>query len=146
MSELFTIVMEESPARQDTDFVREQLAQFNLLYSPPDNHQTLTLFLRAPSGGIVGGLLADTFWGWLHIDIFWIAEKCRGQGYGDQLLKMAEQEAVTRGCRRSHLETHSFQSLVFYQKRGYSIFAELADFPPGHVKYFLKKDLSSKEV
>jgi len=61
MSELFTIVMEESPARQDTDFVRGQLAQFNLLHSPPDNHQTLTLFLRDPSGGIVGGLLADTF-------------------------------------------------------------------------------------
>jgi len=143
MSETFTVVMEESPNRQDTDFVREQLAQFNLLHSPPDNHQTLTLFLRDQLGGIVGGLLADTFWGWLHIDIFWIAEEYRGQGYGHKLLQRAEQEAVTRECRYSHLETHSFQSLAFYQKRGYHIFAELADFPVGHVKYFLKKALSS---
>lgn len=146
MSESLTIVIEESPARQDADFVREQLAQFNLLYSPPDNHQTLTLFLRDQLGGVVGGLLADTFWGWLHIDIFWVAEEHRGRGYGKQLLKMAEQEAVRRGCRSSHLETHSFQSLAFYQKRGYTIFAELADFPPGHVKYFLKKELSGAEA
>jgi hypothetical protein len=41
------------------------------------------------------------------------------------------------------LETLSFQARGFYERYGYSVFGELDDFPPGHRKYFLKKNLSA---
>jgi len=55
------------------------------------------------------------------------------------LLEAAEQEAVKRGCRYAHVETHTFQAVDFYHKHGYIIFGELPDLPKGYTKYFLKK-------
>ncbi|MEH2166604.1 MAG: hypothetical protein V7K41_08010 [Nostoc sp.] len=53
----------------------------------------------------------------------------------------AEQEAVNRGCLNVYVFTYSFQAPEFYQHLGYEVFGELADFPPGHRRYFLKKNL-----
>jgi hypothetical protein len=54
---------------------------------------------------------------------------------------MGEEEATRRGCKYAYLDTLSFQARGFYEKHGYTVFGELAHFPPGHRKYFLKKDL-----
>lgn len=53
------------------------------------------------------------------MDIFWLHEDLRGQGYGTQLLQMAEQEAIARGCHQAHLDTFEFQAPGFYEKHGY---------------------------
>ena len=134
--------LESNPAVKDVDFVRAQLTAYNRLYAEHDNHQLLNVFLRRPEGEIVGGLLGGTYWHWLHVDIFWSHADWRGQGHGRALLEAAEQEAVKRGCRYVHLETHTFQALEFYQKQGYVIFGELPNLPAGYSKYFLKKALN----
>ena len=36
---------------------------------------------------------------------------------------------------------NSFQALGFYQKRGYTVAGQLDGYPPGHTKYFLRKEL-----
>jgi hypothetical protein len=56
-------------------------------------------------------------------------------------LVKAEELANQRGSRNAHLDTHDFQSLEFYQRRGYVVFGELADLPDGQVKYYLRKQL-----
>jgi GNAT superfamily N-acetyltransferase len=85
--------------------------------------------------------LGNTYWGWLYISILWLAESLRGQGVGGRLLDMAEQEALDRGCRHAHVDTLDFQALPFYEKHGYAVWGTLNDLPPGHSRYFLKKDL-----
>ena len=65
----------------------------------------------------------------------------RGQGVGSQLLAMAEQEAVARGCHSAYLDTFSFQALPFYQKQGYEVFGTLDNYPGEHKRYFLRKQL-----
>jgi GNAT superfamily N-acetyltransferase len=62
-------------------------------------------------------------------------------GLGSRLMADAEQEALRRGCDSAHLMTGSFNALPFYQKRGYTIFGELSDMPPGHTQYFMCKKL-----
>jgi hypothetical protein len=37
--------------------------------------------------------------------------------------------------------TGSFNALPFYLKRGYTVFGELPDMPPGHTQYFMCKKL-----
>jgi ribosomal protein S18 acetylase RimI-like enzyme len=135
--------LEPAPAPGEVEFVWEQLAAYNRLYAGQDNHQPLTIFWRESKQAIVGGLLGGTYWDWLHIDILWIHTDLRGQGYGRALLEAAEQEAVKRGCRYAHLETHTFQAVEFYQKQNYTIFGELPDLPRGYTKYFLKKTLKN---
>lgn len=137
-----SISIEDNPEPAALAAIQQGLADYNLLFSETDNHQLLTILLHDSNNQLAGGLLGGTYWRWLHIDILWLCEDLRQQGYGSRLLQTAEQEAVQRGCRHAHLETHDFQAVPFYQKHGYIIFAELADLPPNHIKYFLKKDIS----
>jgi ribosomal protein S18 acetylase RimI-like enzyme len=71
----------------------------------------------------------------------WIREDLRGCGYGHQLLTRLEDEARQRGARHAHLDTFSFQAPTFYQRHGYRIFGELPDYPAGHTRYYMVKDL-----
>ncbi len=125
----------------DKKVVEEGLKKHNRQFAPDDNHQELFVFLRDEKGEIRGGILAGTYWDWLHIDIFWIEKSMRGGGYGTRMLKAAEEEAIKRGCGNAHLDTHDFQALGFYQKNGYEICGQLDDLPQGHTRYLLKKHL-----
>jgi GNAT superfamily N-acetyltransferase len=71
----------------------------------------------------------------------WVREDLRGSGYGQRLLALAEDEARKRGAKNSYLDTFSFQAPGFYKKYGYRVFGELPDFPTGHQRYFLTKQL-----
>ena len=144
MDKAHTMTIEETPDPADAHFVVESLREFNRARVGYDiNHRPLAIFLRDESNAIVGGLLGGTYWGWLHVEILWIDESLRGQGYGRRLLAMAEDEGRRRGCKNAHLDTMSFQALPFYEKHGYTIFGELRDIPAGHSRYFLQKQLQS---
>jgi GNAT superfamily N-acetyltransferase len=71
----------------------------------------------------------------------WIKEEVRGRGYGRRLLAMAEDEARQRGAKNAFLDTFSFQAPGFYEHFGYEVFGELGEFPAGHTRYFLRKQL-----
>ena len=74
-----------------------------------------------------------------------MAQPLRGQGYGSRLLLAAEEEARTQGCRGVFLSTFSFQARPFYERFGYEVFGELADYPAGHALYFMQKTLQDPE-
>lgn len=130
--------IELSTSEADSHIVREKLNEYNFQRVPNDRHETLNLIVRE-NGDIRAGLIGDTAWNWLYISIFWVDGRHRGQGLGSLILARAEEIAIQRGCRNANLETHDFQSLDFYQKRGYKIFGKLDDYPEGHTKYYLCK-------
>jgi len=86
-------------------------------------------------------LIGETYYGWLYINLLFIREELRGQGYGHRLLTLAEEEALKRGAGNAYLDTFSFQAPDFYQQHGYQVFGTLQDFPPGCQRYFLQKKL-----
>jgi GNAT superfamily N-acetyltransferase len=106
------------------------------------DYRPITLALRGADGSLAGGLYGATMWTWLMIDGLWIAEELRGRGLGRRLLLSAESTAVERGCRGSWLGTFDFQAREFYERSGYTVFAELPGFPPGHTHYHLQKVLT----
>lgn len=135
------ITNEPEASEADTAFVRQGLRQFNNQFIKDDGFQALNLFLRRKDGSIAGGLLGDMYWGWLSINILWIDDSLRRQGYGEQLIKMAEKEAFKKGCKAVHLDTMSFQAKPFYEKLGYAVFGVLDDLPVGHQRIFMWKKL-----
>lgn len=104
--------------------------------------EPVTLSARGADGGIAGGVYGATCWGWLMIDGLWVAEELRGAGLGSRLLLEAEAMAIARGCRGAWLGTFDFQARTFYERHGYTVFAELPGFPEGHTHYHLRKDLA----
>lgn len=136
-----TIAVESQPKEEDRQKVIDGLVGYNASQTNDVSYESLTVLLRALSGEVVGGLLGETYWEWLHIDRLWIHESLREQGYGGKLMAAAEREAAARGCHSAHLDTFSFQALPFYAGLGYELFGELPDYPTGHTRYFLRKSL-----
>ena len=89
-------------------------------------------------------MLGDIYWGWLHVDMLWVAEHLRRQGHGRTLLAAAEGEALRRDCRYAHLDTMGFQARPFYERHGYTVFGALHDIPAGsgYSRYFMRKTLA----
>lgn len=138
-----TINLETTPAQADRDAIVAGLRSFNRRHAPAPDWRPLTLFLRDAGGDLRGGLIAESGWKWLHVYFLWVSEGARGQGYGRALLERAEAEARARGCLGVHLDTHDFQAPEFYEAMGYEVFGVLEDYPPGHHRYFLHKQLGT---
>lgn len=105
----------------------------------------LDLFLRDCEGRLRGGLVASTYWDWLEVEDLWLDEGLRGRGYGRRLMGMAEGEARARGCTRAWVRTFRFQARGFYERLGYRVVGELADYPPGDALYWMRKDFDGEE-
>ena len=123
----------------DAKKILDNLIDYNTKYVP-DDYQPLVITAK-DAGELRGGLLAKYYWQWLHIDIFWLHEDCRGAGLGSKILARAEQEAVNRGAHSATLDTFDFQALPFYQKQGYEIFGQLEGYGGKHSRYYLRKKL-----
>ena len=57
-------------------------------------------------------------------------------------LARAEEVAVERGCTHARLDTFDFQARDFYERLGYTVYAELPGFPTGHAQLHLRKVLA----
>ncbi len=135
----FRLSVEDAPSDDDVATVRRSLTDFNTPHAGEEHYRPLAVFLRDDIGTVVAGLSGMTFWDWLFVDLLWVREDLRGRGFGGQLMEAAEAEARRRGCIGIFLDTHDFQAPAFYLKRGYSVFGELPDLPPGHVRSYLAK-------
>lgn len=108
----------------------------------PSGWKPLCALVRDGDGGtVLGGVWGNTYWGWLQVELLFVPEALRGRGFGSRLMALAEEEAVRRGCHAAWLETTSFLDPGFYERRGYRVFAELEDYPPGHRRLFLRRRL-----
>jgi len=140
-----------TPSSADRDYINAKIKAHNNDVSPHHRAarktgvQPLGFFIRGEQGQILGGLVGDTYWGWLEIDDFWIDASLRKRGYGRDLLHAAETEAAGRGCTRAMLQTFSFQARYFYEKYGYRVVGQLDDYPPGHTFYWMRKDFGRAE-
>ena len=136
------IVFDPLPPESLSRFVTESLAAYNIAATGQEGWYPLGFFLKSSRGEWLGGLLGNVWGGWLHVTHLWVAAPVRRCGNGTRLLQAAEEYAVERGCFAATLETASFEARPFYEKLGYRVFAALEDYPPGHTKYYLRKQLA----
>jgi GNAT superfamily N-acetyltransferase len=138
LNQEYQIVYLEKP---EWGIIGQGIQDYNTQQAGEDRGQNLCFVLQAPDLEIVGGVIGATYWDWLYINLMWVKEELRGRGYGHRLLILAEDEARQRGARNAYLDTFSFQAPGFYERHGYQVFGELDDFPAGHQRYFLTKQL-----
>jgi GNAT superfamily N-acetyltransferase len=138
------IVFDPLPPDYLSRFVTESLASYNIAATGQESWYPVGFFLKSGRGEWLGGLLGNIWGGWLHVTHLWVAAPVRRHGNGTRLLRAAEEYAAERGCFAATLETASFEARPFYEKLGYEVFAALEDYPPGHTKFYLRKQLETK--
>jgi GNAT superfamily N-acetyltransferase len=136
------ITLQENPDPADVEAVHAGLREYNRQQVGYEDARRLVLIVRDRDGQIVGGVLGYTYWGWLSIDILWLDETMRRTGLGSRLLKMAESEAVARGCEQAMLDTMDFQAPDFYPRHGYETYAVLDGFAGEHKRFYFRKQLA----
>jgi GNAT superfamily N-acetyltransferase len=138
MNEDYSIVKVDEP---EWGIIGGGISRYNKQQAGEQDYQGLCLVLRTPDQEIVGGVIGATYWDWFHLDLLWVKDELRGHGHGHRLLVAAEEEARQRGAKHVYLDTFSFQAPEFYKQHGYQLFGELRDFPGGHQRYFMTKQL-----
>ena len=141
MDEEYNIVYVDKPEESAWGIIGRGVSSYNIQQAGDNKFQRLCFVRQAPDQEVVGGVLGEIYWGWFYIDLLWVKDELRGRGYGHRLMTHAEQEAQQHGAKNAYLDTFSFQALDFYKQHGYQVFGELQDFPTGHQRYFLRKQL-----
>jgi GNAT superfamily N-acetyltransferase len=141
MNEKYSIVQVEDPEETAWGIIGRGVGSYNKQQVGDNKFQRICYVLQKHGQEIAGGVIAEAYWEWLYVDLLWVGEQLRGQGFGHLLLAAAEQEAMRLGAKHAYLDTFSFQAPEFYKQHGYEVFGELQDFPVGHTRYFFTKEL-----
>ncbi|EJM15066.1 putative acetyltransferase [Pseudomonas sp. GM21] len=133
----------QNPTDEEREAILTPLRAYNEAQAGPSNAQLLALLIRDDNGEILGGLYGRFFYQWLFIELLSVPEQARGQGMGSKLMQMAEDLAREKECVGIWLDTFEFQAPEFYKRLGYSELGQIADYPPGHKRYFFQKHLTN---
>lgn len=117
------------------------LSRFNRDAAGPFRYSRTVLTARNKSGGIVGGVILQSYWLETYVELLWLSERARGQGLGRELILEAVRRARGRGSRLMHLSTYSFQAPDFYEKLGFRRCGTISGSPKGAARYFYVKRL-----
>lgn len=122
-------------------FVGTKLTEFADPFTGPRNYRSFGIVLRGDDGAVSGGLTGNVIWTWLRIDVLWVSDALRGQGYGGKLLDAAEMKGIAMGCKFAMVDTLEFEARDFYEQRGYCVMSQTNNFPEGHTHFHLTKAL-----
>lgn len=137
----FELVVNDQPAPGEIQDLEERIGRFNSDATGITDGRWLSIIVRNETGEIVAGICGNTWGGWLEIRQLWVDEPLRRQGLGTRLLRAAEQEARSRGCRQVLLMTFTFQAPDFYARHGFEVLATVEDHPRGHRNLLMRKSL-----
>ncbi len=134
--------IENNPSQEDLALISNGLTEHSAPFT--NNSEAfvkITLMMRDENDKVFGGAAGLIAWNWFYVSHLWVDSSVRGNGLGKEIMTRFEDAARKRGCEKAHLDTFSFQAKPFYESLGYKVFAELDDYPKGHKKFFMCKDL-----
>lgn len=101
----------------------------------------IALIARNEEGQFMGAIVAELFWGALHIKYLYIDEQFRGRKVGQKLIEETFDYGKEHQCPFAFVETMCFQALGFYQKMGFKLEYTRSGYAHGTSFHYLRKDL-----
>jgi GNAT superfamily N-acetyltransferase len=145
LAHMYAITTEDDRASEVAADLRTRLKHFNERHAGPMNRRDIAATFRNDGGQIIAGLAAEVFWNSLYVNLLWVDEEYRRQGYGARLLRHAERLAVEASCDFVYLSTFEFQAPGFYTKQGYSMIGDLPGVPRGSRRQWFSKTVSARD-
>ncbi|QGN45584.1 GNAT family N-acetyltransferase [Micromonospora sp. WMMC415] len=118
-----------------------ELTAFNNRATGAADETDMSVRVTDADGELVAGL---TGWSWgdcAGINMVWVREDRRSEGWGGRLLRAAEEEARRRGCTQMSVSSFSFQAPEFYRRHGYLDTGRREGIPGGNVDHHFWKSL-----
>jgi GNAT superfamily N-acetyltransferase len=135
------ITLTDAPDPCLKSILEDGLSSYNAEQVGQRDARPLAVTMRdSETGALDGGLLGRTSMGLFFLDLFYLPERARRAGIGGAMLRMAEVEAVQRGCRAATLVTVNFQAPAFYARHGWEVFGRIPSMP-GVERIFMRKAL-----
>lgn len=140
VKDMLQCITTERPDPRDSAAVRTGIYAFNN-HHYGEKPTFFSVILKSTSGVVYGGLTAYVHTDSIFIDILWVDDVVRGQGYGKKIMDAAEKEAIRRGVPYATVDTFDFQAKPFYEKCGYEDIGTIEKYVRGFDRYFLRKKL-----
>ena len=137
------LILIDAPDETAQTIIENGLADYNEEQAGYRDGRELAVLVTGPDDQVCGGLLGRTSLGLLFIDLFYVPPDLRKSGVGARSLRIAEEEAIRRGCVSAVLFTISFQAPAFYQRYGWREVARIPCLPPGTSRIVMTKTLPS---
>ncbi|MDQ0485301.1 ribosomal protein S18 acetylase RimI-like enzyme [Streptomyces thermodiastaticus] len=122
-----------------------ELVAFNAAATGSADRDMFSVKVSDDAGELIGGLAAWTWGGLCGIEMLWVRENDRKEGWGSRMLEAAEAEARRRGCDRMTVSSFTFQAPAFYQQHGYVETGRTLGIPGGHADVHMFKTLTSRD-
>lgn len=115
-----------SPDTRDHEALLRSLVRDNTTRGGPSGYRNIAIIVRDPdTGEVSSGVWGSILYGWLFIELLYVALSDRRRGLGSRLLAAVESAAREQGCMGVWLTSYTFQAPGFYKKHGYEEFGEL---------------------
>ncbi len=137
----YKIIYDLNPKEDDTKILWEGISEHARLMRGHRPGKAFAFFIKDELMQIKGGCSGYIFYGCLSIDLLWIESDLRGQGYGLELMKSAEELSKKNNCHFITVNTMDWEALDFYKKLGYSVEFKRQGFDKEGIFYFLRKEL-----
>ena len=141
MSELKFETIEGEPNEADMKVLVDGMLSYHASKGHPRKVDKCSVTIKNDDGKLVGCVMVSFLYNGMEIGSLWVDESMRGQGLGQKLMKMAEDEGKKRGATFAYTNTFTWQAPGFYEKLGYALYGKLEDFPPENQLSYYRKDL-----
>lgn len=132
---------QEEPIQEDEQVLFEGITDEAVLKKNMNRIAPFGIFIKDSHGVVLGGVNGFSCYGCLYVDMLWLNNKLRKQGFGKKLMVEAERIGYERRCTFSTVDTMDWEALPFYQKLGYSIEFVREGFEKESKMYMLRKKL-----
>jgi ribosomal protein S18 acetylase RimI-like enzyme len=141
MNDLQFETIEGEPNETDMQVLVDGMLSYHASKGHPRKVDTYSVTIKNDEGILVGCVMVSFLWNGMEIGSLWVDESMRGQGLGQKLMTMAEDEGRKRGATFAYTNTFTWQALGFYEKLGYSLYGKLEDFPADNQLSYYRKNL-----
>ena len=138
------VLLDDVQCQELDAFLVDRIYEFNSKATGYFDGRLLGASVQDEAGEVIAGLIGHTWGACAEISHLWVSEHHRHNGLGKTLLRVAEAEAVRRGCTQVVLTTHSFQAPGFYERLGYERKYAIEGRPKGHSNIVFVKPLERR--
>jgi len=142
MSTSIHVIKDKQLQGEKSKILLNKLIRFNTPVLGIPDYDPIVLVVER-NGELIAGLSGYSLFGWLCVEVLWVAGHARRQGIGRALMTEVEELARERQCQRVYLDTFDFQAPAFYEALGYRQFGKLPNWPGGHERLSYHKCIVS---